>query len=326
MTIAHRQDEYDQPEGDALLALRGIGLSYGSHPALQNVSLELFAARILVLMGPNGAGKSSLLRVLTGAVRPDRGETARAGRLAAGTAGRHPISLVPQDIALYSWLTAAENCLAFARIGGVGRAAARRLAHRALALTQCEHVAHVPVARLSGGYKRRINIAAALATEPALLVLDEPTAGVDLDARRAIWQILLNLKALGCGIVIVTHDFGEADALADDVAFLDRGRLVARGDPTGLLATLYGQGKVIDVTLGRRPTESETVELMALGLTPTPVDTVWTTFHAAEGWNADTFAASFVARGFAIDELRLRDPGIELLYTRFCPSERAAVA
>lgn len=304
-----------------MLRLDDVHLSYGAHVALDGVSLELAAPEIFVLMGPNGAGKSSLIKVLTGALLPSRGAAARLGPLAGA---RTAVGLVPQDIALYSWLTARENCLAFARIAGAGFAEARRLSARALALTHCEDIADTPVARLSGGFKRRVNIAAALASAPALLILDEPTVGVDLDAKRTIWQTLLTLKELGTGVVVVTHDFAEADTLADRVGFLDRGRLVRQGSPAALLDTLLGGKKAIDIVLARAPDKSEADTLRSMGLAATRLDTLWTTFHAVEDWNVGALAATFEARGFAIRELRLRDPGVEVLYTHYCTGGSAA--
>ena len=303
---------------ETMLRLEGVHLSYGSLAALSDVSLKLNKSEIFVLMGPNGAGKSSLVKVLTGALLAGEGEVIMLGAL---NRSKRAISLVPQEIALYSWLTARENCLAFARIGGAGLSEARHLTERALALTQCEDVAHTPVARLSGGYKRRINIAAALASEPAMLILDEPTVGVDLDAKRAIWRTLLTLKELGTGIVVVTHDFGEADALADRVGFLDGGRLVRQGKPSALLAELLGGKKAIELVLADAPDASQAELLKSLGLIPTEINMVWTAFHDMQGWDVGGFAASFTARGFVIRELRLRDPDIEVLYTQYCKNE-----
>ena len=299
-----------------LLVLSGVTLDYGSHRALDQVSLNLFEGEIFVLMGPNGAGKSSLVRVLTGALLPDRGSVHDG--IALMRDARRSISLVPQEIALYSWLTARENCIAFARIGGSSRAEAQRRADHALELTRCTDIAHVPVTRLSGGYQRRVNIAAALANEPALIILDEPTVGVDLDAKRAISHLLLTLKAMGTSIVVVTHDFPEADMLADRAGFLMHGRLVLEGRPKALSERHFGASKCIDLVFGKAPDAIGAAELKGLGLERTPIETNWTTYRATERWDANAFADDLAARGFAIREMRLRDPGLEALYLQVC--------
>ena len=309
-----RQNEAQPPS--PLLCLRGVTLDYGSHRALDQVSLDLFAGEIFVLMGPNGAGKSSLVRVLTGALLPDRGSVQDGGALSSG--GRRSISLVPQEIALYSWLTARENCIAFARIGGAGRAQARQRADHALELTRCTDVANVPVTRLSGGYQRRINIAAALANEPSLIILDEPTVGVDLDAKRAISHLLLTLKTMGTSIVVVTHDFPEADMLADRAGFLMHGRLVLEGRPKALADRQFGAKKCIDLVFVSAPDAIGAAELKEMGLERTPIDTIWTSYRATEGWDATAFADDLGQRGFSIREMRLRDPGLEALYLQVC--------
>jgi len=308
-----RADGTDPSARASLLRLERVGLTYGQHRALDKVSLDVFAGEILVVMGPNGAGKSSLIRVLTGVLLADEGRLA-VGPALQGRTGRGGIALVPQEIALYPWLTGRENCLAFARIGGASPADAREQVDRALALTHCTDVAGVAVARLSGGFQRRVNIAAALANDPALVILDEPTVGVDLDAKRAISHLLLRLKEAGTGILIVTHDFPEADLLADRVAFLDQGRIVLEGEPRHLVAARFGACKAIEIVLAAPPNAAVAAELRQLGIAETPVSTVWQCYLETDGWDANAFAARLAARGLQITELRLREPGLEALY------------
>lgn len=300
---------------DVLLRLDRVGLAYGQHRALDGVSLDVFSGEVLVLMGPNGAGKSSLIRVLTGALLPDEGTLETGPGLSRSDGhGRGGIGLVPQEIALYPWLTARENCIAFARIGGAPAAAARAQAERALALTHCKEVAGVSVARLSGGYQRRVNIAAALANGPALIILDEPTVGVDLEAKRAISHLLLKLREAGTGILVVTHDFPEADLLADRVAFIDHGRVVLDGAPRDLVGARFGGRKAIEIVLSSAPDAGQTAALGRLGIAATPVPTVWQCYRETQGWDASGFAQMLAARGIGIVELSLREPGLEALY------------
>ncbi len=297
-------------------SIERITFSYGDHLAVDDVSLALFADEVFVLMGPNGAGKSSLIRLLTGALKPDAG---RVTLPAPNGLGSTPIGLVPQEIALYPWLTARENCRAFARVAGLDRRTTAARVGEALRLSHCESVADRPISHLSGGNRRRANIAAALVSNPTLLVLDEPTVGVDVEARRAIAQTIESLKANGLSVLMITHDFDEAGGLADRVGFLVGGRLVAQGEPREMMCALFGQRKRIEIHLPHAPVERQRAALAARGATPTRQANVWTALRDLPGrWDAGSFAEELVASGLEIGELRLRDPGLECLYTRYC--------
>lgn len=294
-----------------------VSAGYAGKRVLHDVSLSLWAGQIYVLMGPNGSGKSTLVRLLTGTMQPEAGTV----RLDAGEdrkAARPPVSLVPQDIALYPWLTARENCQVFARYAGASRREAAVRASRALALTACEDVASMPTARLSGGYKRRINIAAALVNQPELLILDEPSAGVDLSARRAITETLKVLRDLGTAILLITHDFDDAEALASRAGFLRDGVLVAEGAPGDLTARVYGQSKRIEILLGAPPRPDQMQVLRAQQAIPAAQPDTWLMFRTVEQWDARAVLAGLEAKGLVIKELRLRDPGLEQLYSHFC--------
>lgn len=300
------------------LAARHLSFAYGEHAVLDDVSLSLEAGRVVCLLGPNGAGKSTLIGLLTGRLKPARGEIVTEGMSPSA------IGLVPQAIALYPWLTAAENCRAFARFARLPRRAAAENAVHALALTDCTGVADVPVRRLSGGYQRRVNIAAALVLQPKALILDEPTVGVDLDARLQIIEIIRRLRAEGVAILLVTHDFAEADALADRVACLEHGQLIASGTPAELVRHVFGERKRIEIVLADRPNAETKASLRALGAQASGNELLWHAFEETEGWNAARIAERLRQAGVAFEELRLRKPGIEALYSAMYPSRAAA--
>jgi ABC-2 type transport system ATP-binding protein len=302
--------------GGSVARLDHVVAGYGASPVLRDLSLSLLPGEIYVLMGPNGAGKSTLIRVLTGVLKPSSGSVSLPS---SGPA----IRWVPQEIALYPWLSARENCLAFARIGGAGRAAAHALVERALILADCTNIADLPVSRLSGGYKRRVNIAAALIGEPKLLILDEPTVGIDRDAKQAITATILSLKSsLDAAILIVTHDFDDADALADRAGFLFGGSLIASGRPTDLIGAAFGAQKRIELSLKRPPDDLQRAALIGLGALPTLIDTGWVLFRDFDDWAMADSIASIQALGLDIAEVKMRNPGLEALYTRL--GEQAA--
>jgi ABC-2 type transport system ATP-binding protein len=298
---------------DAVAVLDNVTAGYGGKTVIRGVSLALQPSEVFVLMGPNGSGKTSLVRILTGLLKPLTG-TVAVSRDGLSAPIAQSVRLVPQEIALYPWLTGRENCIAFARIAGASWKNAPTLADRALALARCEEAGSVQVGRLSGGFKRRVNIAAALIGEPRLLILDEPTAGIDLDAKRTIFQTIASLKSLGLSILIVTHDFDDADALADRVGFLFDGRLVRTGLPRELIASAFGSRKRIEIGLAVGPDDNQRNRLRSVGASPTMIDTVWVMFSNIEDWDTKKVLSPLQSFGLAIREFKVRDPGLEALY------------
>jgi ABC-2 type transport system ATP-binding protein len=296
-------------------ALSNVSFAFGTRTVLDHVSLHLEPGEILCLLGPNGAGKSTLIRLLTGVLKPASGEVAGECR---------QTSLVPQDIALYPWLTATENCAAFARYAGLSRAQTREAIADALMRTDCGQVADRQVRRLSGGYQRRINIAAALVARPRLLILDEPTVGVDLEARHQIAQIVRRVLQDGTAVLLVTHDFDEADELADRIILLKQGRVVATGAPRDLVARHFPDAKRIEIVMRAAPDARSAARLMQRGARPTGQGTIWQAFRPIADWDAGPFATELAQDGVTFAELRLRTPGIEALYRRFCTDQDAA--
>jgi ABC-2 type transport system ATP-binding protein len=298
--------------------------SYGTHRALEDISLSLFPGEIYALLGPNGAGKSSLVRLLTGSLKPESGRVHINEDAGSLRPARQTISLVPQDIAVYPWLTAKENCWAFARISGLSRRDAATRASQMLALTGCETVADTLAGRLSGGYKRRVNIAAALVNQPRLLILDEPTVGVDLGAKLAIGATVKALRDEGTSILLITHDFEDADTLASRAGFLKKGRLICEGIPSELIATEFGDSKQIEIHLSDTPSQDQEIALREAGAIQGGNAAIWQMFRPLAQWDGAFVLSLLEAKGVRIKELRLRDPGLETLYSRFCGETAAA--
>ncbi len=213
---------------EAVLALTDVHFAYADHPVLRGVDLQLPPGVIHGLLGPNGAGKTTLFRLITGRLRPDTGTIRLLGHPPETGSVRRHLGWVPQTPALYPHLTVRENLEVFARLWRIPRASINERVAAALAAGQLEQRADERVAHLSGGYQRRVNIAVALVPRPRLLLLDEPTVGVDSEARAAIQRVLLDQAATGTSLLLTTHDSEEAECLCDRFSRLEEGRLATR--------------------------------------------------------------------------------------------------
>jgi ABC-2 type transport system ATP-binding protein len=228
-----------------VLTLANVRKRYGTTVALDGLSLSVQAGEILGLLGPNGAGKSTAVNLAVGLIAPDEGQIAiGGGGSPRDPAVRRRIGVSPQSLAVYEQLSAEENLRFFGEVYGLS---GRRLAQRvrwALGFAALEERRRDRVATYSGGMKRRLNLAAALVHEPELVLLDEPTVGVDPQSRNAMLESILELRRAGLAVVYTTHYMEEAERLCDRVAVVDHGRLLALGTVPELLRT-YGGAPVL---------------------------------------------------------------------------------
>jgi ABC-2 type transport system ATP-binding protein len=206
-----------------------ISKRYGERDALRAVSFAIAEREKVAVIGPNGAGKTTLLQILAGALRPTSGSVDHEGR----------IGWVPQHPALYSKLSVAENLRLFARLERVADAEAA--VARMLEQTGLRERADDEVSRLSGGNRQRVNIAIGLLAEPAVLLLDEPSASLDPRQRARLWEFVGGLAARGTTVVFSTHDVQEAERYADRVLVLADGELLFAGTAPELAATVGGE-------------------------------------------------------------------------------------
>ncbi|GJD35495.1 ABC transporter ATP-binding protein [Methylobacterium aerolatum] len=295
--------------------LTNVALSLRGRRVLDGIDLILEAGETLALLGPNGAGKTSLMRLVAGRLGPEAG-TVRVGGADPHRAGaaRRAVGWVPQEIALYPRLTVAENLSVFAQLAGLPRRERRAAVDRALGLADIEAVAHRVVMTLSGGYQRRVNIAAGLIGQPALVLLDEPTNGVDLAARAAIHAVLHRLREQGTAILIATHDFPEAERLADRVAFLAQGRIVREGRLADLLARLRTGPPERELILDAAPDAAAEQVLRRAGFASAGVSGLrWRTSERA-GLDGAALLGTLRAQGVPVGEVRVRSPRLETLY------------
>jgi len=262
LPLVEKTDD-DEGGGDTIwptvmLEIKNLRKSFGPLVAVDDVSFSVRQGEILGLLGPNGAGKTTTVSMAAGLLTPDRGDVLIAGhRLAGDTdAAKRRIGLVPQDLALYDELSARDNLRFFGALYSLRGGALDDAIRRALALVGLEERARDAVKTFSGGMKRRLNLAAGLLHDPDILLLDEPTVGVDPQSRNAIFDNLEALKARGKALLYTTHYMEEVERLADRIVIIDHGSVVADDTLAGL------QSRV--ATAGGRPA---TLESMFLTLT-----------------------------------------------------------
>ena len=227
----------------ALLRVTDLTKSFGQRRAVDAISFCVEAGQTLGLIGPNGAGKSTTVGLICGLLRADRGEVLLDGQqLTQGnSAAKSRIGLVPQEIALHEELSARENLKLFGALYGLKGAALSARCDDVLALVNLVERASDKPRDFSGGMKRRLNIAAALLHDPQLLILDEPTVGVDPQSRNAIFDSLETLKARGRTLIYTSHYMEEVERLADHIVVIDHGKVIADETPSALYRRLPAQ-------------------------------------------------------------------------------------
>ncbi len=229
---------------------RGLTYRYGQFTAVDEVTMQVGAGETMGLLGPNGAGKTTLVRMLITLTPVQRGELRVFGLDARrhALAIRNSIGYVPQQLSIEPALTGRQNVEWFARLYGVPRAGRTGRVEEALAAMQLLDVADQLAATYSGGMVRRLELAQALVNRPSLLILDEPTVGLDPIARDSVWTQVRGMQAeLGMTVLLTTHYMEEADALCDRVALMHRGRLQAIGAPAELKSTVSADATLEDV-------------------------------------------------------------------------------
>ncbi len=215
------------------ISVRHLTKRFGDTVALDGVTLDVPTGQVLGLLGPNGAGKTTLIRILLGLTRLTSGEAELLGRPAGSRDVRPRVGYMPQDLAVYVDLSVEENVELFGRLYGIHGTRLRAREEEVLELVQLSDRQRSVVAELSGGMRRRVSLAAALVADPDLLLLDEPTVGVDPELRAEFWEFFHRLTDRGKTVVLTTHYLEEANR-ADRVVFLHGGTVLAYGAPAEL--------------------------------------------------------------------------------------------
>jgi linearmycin/streptolysin S transport system ATP-binding protein len=229
-----------------MLEIRGLRKAFSGRVAVDGVSFAIGRGEIVGVLGPNGAGKTTTVSMITGLLKPDAGEVLVDGTPLGGDTDprKRLLGLVPQELALYDELSARENLLYFGGLQAVPRAELDRAIAASLALVGLSDRAGHKVATFSGGMKRRLNLAAGLLHDPQVLLLDEPTVGVDPQSRNAIFDNLEALRAAGKGLLYTTHYMEEAERLCDRIVVIDQGRVVAQDTLRGLYRLLPARNRL----------------------------------------------------------------------------------
>jgi ABC-2 type transport system ATP-binding protein len=232
--------------GKAVLRVESVRKSFAEVTAVEDVSFTLNAGEIVGLLGPNGAGKTTIISVICGLLPPTAGRVFIGDRdvVREPLAAKSRLGYVPQDIALYDELSARENLQFWGGMQGLRGGALKTRVQVLLQRVGLEERAREPISRFSGGMKRRLNIAVALMHSPELLLLDEPTVGIDPQARLAILELVREEAAAGRAVLYTTHHLEEAERLCGRILIIDHGRILASGTPEALVAML-GEGKIV---------------------------------------------------------------------------------
>ncbi len=221
----------------------GLGKSFGRQSVLSHLDFSVAPGEVFALLGPNGAGKTTTINILTTLVRPDAGRAMIAGFdvVTAPTEVKQRISLTGQSAAVDDVLTGTENLTMLALLSGLGPTAARTRTSELLERFDLQDAARKRVSTYSGGMRRRLDLALSFVVTPTVLFLDEPTTGLDTRSRREVWSVIRGLADAGTTVLLTTQYLEEADQLADRIAVIDGGRIVATGTPDELKSRLGGE-------------------------------------------------------------------------------------
>lgn len=298
----------------AALEVRDLRKTYENRvEALKGVSLRVEPGDFFALLGPNGAGKSTLIGIVSSLVNLTSGEAEVFGIdiVRRRSEAMRQIGLVPQEINFNMFEKPFDICVNYAGFYGVPRDEAQRRAERELKAAQLWDKAHVMSRTLSGGMKRRLMIARAMMTQPRLLILDEPTAGVDIEIRRGMWKTLREVNAAGTTVILTTHYLEEAESLCRNLAIIDHGRIIEQGPMKQLLAKLDVEGFLLDID-GDLPPKLPVVE----GATLEAADAHTVDLEMPRVMDLNRIFAAFADAGIRVRSMRTKTNRLEELFVR----------
>jgi len=305
----------------AVLEVSRLRKSFGAVRAVEDISFAVEAGEVFTIIGPNGAGKTTTLEMIEGLIPPDGGEIV-FGNLnwnRHADAIKMKIGVQPQSGALFDLLTPEEHLDLFASFYGKSRPA-----DEILSMVNLTDHKDRKVKLLSGGQRQRLAIGLAMIGDPEIIFLDEPTTGLDPQARLNIWDIILKFKELGKTVILTTHYMEEAEKLSDRVCIVDQGKVVTLDTPQALIGRLTGEREV-RMTFARDPEAAEATERFALGLpSVTRAERDGTSLKLWTSRPEDTFYAVFgftKERSFSVEQLSIREMSLEDVFIAFTGKE-----
>jgi ABC-2 type transport system ATP-binding protein len=305
-----------------MIHVEDLQKSYGSLRAVDGISLEVPEGELFGFLGPNGAGKTTTLSMISGLLKPDRGRVSIADIdvWSSPKAAKRLLGLVPQDLALYEELSARENLMFWGSLFDLPRSKLKANIDLWLDRVGLKDRAREPVSKFSGGMKRRLNLAIGLVHNPRVVLLDEPTVGIDPQARKNILDIVRDIAKEGTTILFTTHHLEEAESLCDRIAIMDHGRILETGSVEEL-AKVAGDGDVISVNgpfaagQFRAALEGQDVNILTAG------DGAGTVSLASGRMNVVALLQKLGEGGIEITDVSIQKPSLESVFLKLTGRE-----
>jgi len=301
-----------------MLEIKNLTKSYGDVLALDGFSLEVGKGEVLGLLGPNGAGKTTLISILAGTVRDFTGTVTFEGRsLFADRSLKNRLGIVPQDMAFYDELNAMDNLLFWGGLYDVPRPELKRRAAELLDLVELSARAKEPVKNFSGGMKRRLNTAIGLLHKPDLLLLDEPTVGIDVQAKVSILDLIRSVGAAGTSVIFTTHQLAEVEGTCSRIAIMDHGRVLAQGTLEALIR-IVGERDVVEFTgdFGAAPFSEAIQDLAAAGLELLSVTDGAAALAVTDTGLVPKVMDRLFQRRVAVSDMKIKTPSLETVFLK----------
>jgi ABC-2 type transport system ATP-binding protein len=301
-----------------MLEIKNLTKSYGDVLALDGFSLDVRKGEVLGLLGPNGAGKTTLISILAGTVRNFTGTvTFEGGNFFADRSLKNRIGIVPQDMAFYDDLNALDNLLFWGGLYDVPRPELKRRATELLDLVELSARAKEPVKNFSGGMKRRLNTAIGLLHKPDLLLLDEPTVGIDVQAKVSILDLIRSVGAAGTSVIFTTHQLAEVEGTCSRIAIMDHGRVLAQGTLEALIR-IVGEKDIVEFTgeFAAAPFSEAVQDLATEGLELLSVADGAAALAVADTGLVPKVMDRLFRRKVAVSDMKIKTPSLETVFLK----------
>lgn len=301
-----------------ILEIKNISKSYGEITALNNFTLSLQKGEVLGLLGPNGAGKTTLISILSGTVTGFSGSvTFKEQNLFGNMQLKNHFGIVPQDMAFYDELNAMDNLLFWGGLYDIPRSQLKRRALELLEMVELSSRAREPIKNFSGGMKRRLNIAIGLIHQPELLLLDEPTVGIDVQAKVSILDIIKNVGARGTSVVFTTHQLSEVEQICTRIAIMDKGIILAEGTMDELIR-IVGEKEIVDVagefSAGGISNTLENLEDHGIDILSTADNMASLAFDNTD--RIPSMMEHLFKQGIKVTDLKIKSPNLEAVFLK----------